>query len=561
MSRITLLFGTLLALGAWLTPNHYLPWLAFHGELLMGLALGVALAGEFAQQPRHPDRLSSLTLLTLLLAGIPLLQVATGLIRFAGDAWVVCTYLLAFALAQVLGRRLLHRLGGAVLAEGLAVLFVAASLLSVGVQLYQWLRLSGLGVFAADMPPWGTPFANLAQHNHLATLLFLGLVGSLFLYEHRRIRGWAAAATILFLEAGMVMTGSRAAWLNVLLLTVVLCLSRRRLALRLPLHAAPGLAVAMGVLVAAWGPLNDILLLSAGRTLAVQAQVGPRPLFYATMFDALAQRPWFGYGWNQGLIAQGQVLDAHPAAGRLMGSSHNLLLDLVVWNGVPLGLALAGFMAWWLWRQWRACRGIPQAFMLAAVVGVLVHAMLEYPLSYAYFLLPVGVMMGALDAALPNPREYKVPRLALPAGAIATGALLVLIVVDYVEVEANTRLLRFETARIGTSGIESQAPELMMLTQWHEYLRFARIAPQPGMSEAEIDRMRRVVERFPYASAQRKYALANALNGQPDVARRTLDRMCKLHTARNCAAELGAWVEQMRSQYPQLAAVPLPRRF
>jgi O-antigen ligase len=558
VATVSLLFAALFGVVSWLTSNHSLPWLSFHAEFMMALAFTLALLGEVGQRPKRPDALAPLTVATLVVALVPLGQVATGLIRFAGDGWMVFAYLLGLALAQWLGQRLAWRWGLAQTTEVLAGLFLAGSVVSVGLQIYQWLQLLTIGLFAVQMAPFGTPFANFAQPNHLATALFLGLAGLLYLFERRRVGGAVAAAATIFLLFGMVMTGSRTAWVAIALLVPALALARRRLALRVPLTGALGLGAVFFVLVSAWPVLNELMLLAPGRTLDNQVQAGPRPLFYATMLDAVSRHPWVGYGWNQGLVAQSTVLDDHPAGGRLMGNSHNTVLDLMVWNGVPLALGITGLLVWWGWRHLRACRDATALFLLTALGGVAVHAMLEYPLSYAYFLLPVGLMMGLLEAAAPSRWQFPLPRGVGIFAAGSAAGLLAVITIDYLEVEANTQVLAWEVARIGTGRITSQAPDVMMLTQWREYLAYARVEPRAGMADADLARMGNIVARFPYSSALRQYAVANALNGRPEVARDTLVRLCKLHSAMRCRNELLLWTEQLRSGATPLAAVPLP---
>jgi O-antigen ligase len=558
MSNITLLLASLLGLSSWLAPNHYVPWLSFHSDALMAAAGLLALIGEIGSDFKTRQLLSPLMLATLALACVPLAQALVGLIRFAGDGWMVFGYLLAFALAQLLGWMLAGRFGIAVLVEGLSGMFIVASLACIGLELYQWLRLVGLGVFAADLQSGHSPYANVAQPNHLASMLFLGLVAVLYLYERQRLSGSVAAVGAIFIEFGMVMTGSRTAWLTVALLSVGVWTLRRRANLRMPRAACVGVFLSFIAILAAWEPLNDIMLLSPGRTLEVQADAGPRPQMWATMLDAISRQPWFGYGWNQGLVAHSRVADAHPLGGRLIENSHNLVLDLMVWNGVPLGLALTGLLLWWFWRQLRAGRSPPQVYLLAAVAGVFVHALLEFPLSYMYFLLPVGMMMGALDSAIPWRRSLSVPRWLIGGAAAIATALLALIIHEYIEIEANMRVLRFEVARIGTATIESKAPELTLLTQVREYLRFARIESHPGMGPDEIAWMGHVVERFPYAPALFSYALANGLNGRTEMATATLAHLCRMHTKRRCDESLRAWKDLARNRYPQLDAVALP---
>jgi O-antigen ligase len=558
MSNITLFFAAMLGVASWLAPNHYLPWLSFHSEAVMGCAALLAFVGEMSSNRQRHHPLPPLTIATLLLAGVPLLQALAGLIHFAGDAWMVFIYLMAFALAQVLGQVLARRLGIGAFFERIGMLLVAASLVCVGLQLYQWLRLEGLGVFAAELAPGLSPYANVAQANHLATMLFLGVVGVLYLYERQRVRGWIAAMACIFFAFGLVMTGSRTAWLAVGLLTAGVWAVRARANLRVGTPACAGIAVSFVLLLLAWSPLNDVLLLSQGRSFEAQSGAGARPLIWGSMMHAVLQQPWVGYGWNQGLVAQSRIVDEYPAHGYLIQNSHNLILDLVVWNGVLLGVAITALLAWWFWKHLRSTRSAAQAYLLLAVGGVFLHAMLEYPLSYLYFLLPVGLMMGALDSVVPWRRQVSFPRWALGVLAAVSTALTVVVIHEYNKVESNMRILQFEVARIGTGTIESTAPDLMLLTHLREFLRVSRVEAHPGMTPDELARMSRAAARYPYAAGLFSTAVANGLNGHPDVARDMLARMCHLHSAKRCAENLQAWRQLVGSKYPQLSTVALP---
>jgi hypothetical protein len=246
-----------------------------------------------------------------------------------------------------------------------------------------------------------------------------------------------------------------------------------------------------------------------------------------------------------------------PPTGDVVEHSHNLLLDLLLWAGIPTGGLIIVLAAWALARQARALRDPRAAWLFAGVVGLLVHAMLEYPLEYAYFLLPAGLALGAAYALDPGEPGWRVPPTALRGVSAVLAGLFVVIAIDYLEAEQNHRLLRLESARIGTTRIESAPPQLMLLDQLQAFLTFARSEAREGMSPAELDAMRRVSERYAYPPVMFRYALASGLNGEPAIAALTLQRLCRMHSEARCREARELW-PGLQQRYPQLAAIPAP---
>lgn len=555
-----LVFAALLGTTSWLVPNHYLPWTSFHAEVVMALAFMLATLAGLLRGGWSFSQIRPLALAIAALSLLPMLQALLGQVAFFGDAWVCSGYLLAFALALWLGQAFAQQYGRAAAFEGIAGIFVAASLLSMALALCQWLSLRPLGALTVDLPPAGRPFANLGQPNHLSTLLFLGLAAALYLRERGRLSTAVAALLCIYLEFGMAMTTSRTAWLAMGALLPLLWVLRVRAGLRTSRIEIAALgAIFVGWLLV-WPVLSDALLLSGGRDFVMQSAASPRMILWSTAVDAISQQPWFGYGWNQSQVAQSRVLLEHHSGGRLMGSAHNLALDLMLWCGIPLTVAIIGGLSTWGWRRLQVARTPDAVLLLAALAGVLAHAMVELPLSFLYFLLPAGMMMGLLDGLPPARRSIRVHAGWIGGAAFAAGALLVLIALDYMKVEDNLRTLRFEVARIGTGRIESQAPDLLVLSQWAEFLRAARIEGHEAMPAQELAWMTHVAERFPYARLQFEIARAQGLNGQPAAAAVTLRRLCALHSPRQCRELLAEWREQAQTEHPVLATVTVPAR-
>lgn len=394
-----LLFG-FLALGlAFLMPGHYVPWVTFEQQLVAaigGLAIGLAALRRQDSVAAAPP--SMLALLAMALSVVPLLQLASGQILFHSDAVLSSVYLLAFAFCIFAAQRLASDAAGRlVLVSGLCWTLLVAALASTAIALVQWQQLKW-SIFLVDLPPGGRPYGNLAQPNHLATLIAMGAIALLYLYERGRLSAGGAALPAAFLAWGLAMTQSRTGWLFVVLLVIWWAWQRRRVPLRLSAVALAWPLAAFVLAVWSWTPLNAALLLSAPLDFEARLQAGTRWIHWPTLWDAAWRELLAGYGWGQVVLAQQAAVLDHPPVGEWLLQSHNLVLDLMIYNGAALGLLVVGGVAWWLVRHIRRCRSLEQWALIAAIGTVFTHALLEYPLDYLYFLLPCALMAGTLDS-------------------------------------------------------------------------------------------------------------------------------------------------------------------
>ncbi|MCG3190598.1 MAG: hypothetical protein LKCHEGNO_03348 [Burkholderiaceae bacterium] len=554
-----------LALAApWLLPTHMIPWRAFHADLLMALALLPAALWAMLRAPK-PVALPLSALAALGVACVPLLQWAGGMFILAGDAWIAAIYLLGFALAIATGARLQQVAPGR-LVDALFAAFAIAGLISVGIVLAQWLRLWPLRVADFDLiifypgAPY-RPFGNLGQANHVATLLVWSLLGLWWAYLSGRVRGAAAAMAGAFLLIGITATQSRTAWLELMGLMAAATIWRRQLATRRCVPVLAGLGLLAVALAAGWGPANGVLDLQAARALSNEvSSAGLRPAIWQLFIDAALQRPWAGWGWNQISFAQATVALDHPSLHYTFQSAHNLVLDLVVQNGLPLGLLISLGLAGWMLVQVRCVDSAAGCLLWLALAVLGVHAMLEFPQAYAYFLLPAGLMVGALEAMHPS-RPVRVNRW-LPTGVLLLAAALTAWVgVEYHRAEQNLTQLRFERARIVPVGVDhvtpTPAPDLVLLTQLRDFLRALRLRPDAGMSEQQLELMRRVTLQYPSDGNHLILAAMEALNTGPEQAARVLDRMCRMVPPQRCRDALATWRGMAGTSAP-LAKVELP---
>ncbi|MES2991033.1 MAG: Wzy polymerase domain-containing protein [Pseudomonadota bacterium] len=546
------------SLFAWTTPNHYLPWLSFHSELAMAASLALAATWVTWKARRQRLLLPAITVLTLATSTVPALQLLGGLIDFGGDAWLGSLYLLGFALAQLAGFRATALWTMPRVVEMMQWIALIGALLSVWIALYQWQGLQYLGVLASNGTEGARAYANLLQPNQLATLLVLGLVAGAFLYQQERLGAVTTLLVVVTLGFGLAMTQSRAGMLEVVVVGAFLAVKHRTVGQRLAwTKVLFGVALIL-MLPLAWEALRGwSVQTGSGRDVTELATVGVRRVHWESMLDAIWRQPWAGYGWNQVGAAQLAVAPDHPPSGETLGHSHNLLLDLLVWNGLPLGLALAAGLAWWFQRATRGARDSATVLALASIVAVFVHAMLEYPLHYAYFLLPVGALMGAVSsgamphAALAAPRWIAPLLLALACGITAA------VTNDYFTIEEDVRRWRFGQARIGMAAAPQRNSQVVVLTQLESFLYFAQTPEREGMNAAELNSMAAVVRRFPSKENTMRYAAALAVNDRPGDASEALRRICKINPPAACNGAKSLW-RALGSRKPAIARVPWP---
>lgn len=543
-----------MALG-WLVPNHYPPWVSFHSEAVAAAGFGLLGAAALVRGPK-PVAWPAAALAALALTAVPIAQALFGKVYFWGDALMPVLYLSGFALAIVTGHRLATRADGEAAAGAFWFAVLGAALLSAGIALCQALE-QPLGLLGADLAPGARPFANVAQPNHLATLLALGLVGLLALNHRGQLRGTAAVAAAGLLLFGLALTGSRTGWLQVVVIALGLGLARWRAGLQvhrgwllLPVGLAAG--------VAAWHALQQTLLLAGGRALAEQTRLGTRRQHWEWMLDAILREPVSGYGWGQVSVAQARVAADHAASGEMIEHSHNIVLDLLVWNGLPLGGLVILACAWWYCRRAGSCRDAGAALMLVGIAVVVVHGLLEYALEYAYFLLPLGFMVGTVDARVTKRPAASIPRwLAAVPMAAAVGCLAWL-GVAYFELEEAHRLRRLQAARI--DGAQQFEPPRLPILLSHQaaFLAFAGTQAQRGLTQGQLQQMRHVSERFGYPPVLLRQALALGLNGAPSEAARVLVTLCKVHSSIRCDEGREAWAAAATS-FPELRGIPYPK--
>lgn len=546
----------LLLLGlAWLVPDHYPPWTSFHSEMLAFMAITLffvarlVAAGGLLAWPRWAG-------LLVFAALVPWLQWAFGLSTFAGDALVVTLYLVGLLAAVAVGYS--HASAKAPVDASLAgVMHVlwGGALLSAGIGLLQWLALEDvLGDFAIESTLGGRALGNLAQTNHLSTLLLMGCVALAYGFERRLIRRSVLLLGVAFLTLVLVLTASRSGLVGLVVIAVYLAGKHRHSASRLPVRAVA--AWALGFLAMTWMlPYVSQALLIGDGGLSLSSTSG-RAVMWRQIAYGIAEQPWLGYGWN--LTARAQMAGVLVLQGSLSTNyAHNLLLDLLVWNGIPLGmLFIAAGVYWFVTRVWRV-RGTDAVYAMACLMPILVHSMVEYPFAYGYFLLPAGIMVGVIEASFPSNPVFAIRKRIVAAYLLLWVVAGGYFVYEYFLIEEDFRITRFENMRVGKTPVDYDVPTIRMPSHMAAMLRASRVRATPGLTPEAMENLKEVSDRFAFSVLNYRYALALGLNGDPEGASRELAVIRGLYGANHFRGVVEDF-EEMSRRYPQLKAVKIP---
>jgi O-antigen ligase len=333
------------------------------------------------------------------------LQLSLGRVAYYQQAILAVLYLLWACALIILGGTFRRELGLTRVAITLAWFLCAGGVLSAIIGLAQLLEsYDVLGRFitvASGNRVWG----NLAQANHLADYLSLGLASTAFLYAIGRLRPVYTVFVACLVVYILALTGSRGTWFY---LAAMLVLSagfyvkernstNRRLVVfcvtaLLALYLLPVLVNALQFASGSTG-ITAAMRMTSGQF----AEERPR-LWYAAWL-MFREAPWLGLGYRHfglGYFILNETLPLPRVIG-FNDHAHNLFLNVIAEFGlVGLAVLLAGTIPWLLslWRQPRT----PAMWWLLALIAVLtIHSLLEYPLWYTFFLGVTAIVLGACE--------------------------------------------------------------------------------------------------------------------------------------------------------------------
>ncbi len=423
-ARISLILVGMMWAFPFLHYRHENPLTAFDQEwwsaMLGVLAVTLLIAREFWQRPEIP-RIAQLPALLII---VLLLQLALGKVAYFGQALLYALYFLFAALLMMLGARLRDAFGLASLSRVLAIFLLIGAELNamIGVlQHFQWHTFLD-PVIAQDLS--AGIYGNLAQPNHYADYLALGLISLGLLFQQRSVKPVFAILLVIPLLFSMTLSGSRSTWLYLALMIVMAWWLARREATMKPLLRYSLLLVAGFVLMHLLVQLH-FMAGGGNETNTVQRLLSYngggdtggsiRLYLWHEALLMFAQSPLLGIGFGQFAWHHFQMLpllQANNISG-LYNNAHDLVFQMGAEAGIAGLLALLVPLGVWLHGTRRAAPSAAHWWGYSMLGVLAIHSLLEYPLWYAYFVAIAAVLLGAFDETRYRLELHNIGRVSL----------------------------------------------------------------------------------------------------------------------------------------------------
>jgi O-antigen ligase len=390
------------------------------------------------------------------------------------------------------------------------------------------------------------PFGNMAQANHLATVIAFALAAAMFLVQTRRLSVllWLIVSSIYVL--GQALTVSRGPWLQTGVVVVAgfwmaLAVARRGGGTRergrpwvIPIVLVL-LFVVVNVAVR-WANIRFHLNLdvSAAHRFQDKGQIAPRLAMWRYGWTMFKTHPWLGVGWGEFPRHQFDLVKTLGDV-EIANNSHDIFVDVLAKTGViGIGVLLIGLLTW-LVRVLRAPHTAARVFGLTLIGVLLMHALVEYPQQYMFFLLPAMFIFGILETESIGFVPSRVSLRLHTAIVIAGIAALPLIYRQYA---------RAEVLYYGSHPAEQyRAAPSLLFGAWGEYGMSTLLPIDSADLPTKLAMHKQAIALLPGETVLRRYAVLQALDGRQGDAFDTVERL------KIFAGVLHDWPAQLSALY------------
>ncbi|MFI0546688.1 MAG: Wzy polymerase domain-containing protein [Brachymonas sp.] len=508
--------------------SHFPPWESWHNEAPSFLALfliSCSVLRRVLKERRSVIEIPFLALLPILVVAIAIIQMMTGLLFYTGELLVIFLYMSLCMQGLIVGFLASRQMGDIddlkTIPESLGWALLFAALTSTFIVLAQSTCMDLYSAIILSTENYANPGAHLGQRNHIATLGVMGIVSCIYLQSQKKISSILAYLLLLVIGVGLIATQSRTGMLS--LLFVIIWLIAKCKINRSSKNITTFILILIIALFQFWPTfMNKLHIIHGVNAIKMRDLNDVRMQIWQSLWSAVLERPWFGWGINHTSIAHNAIAHAQPNVGAAFTYSHNLFLDMAIWIGLPITILLAIYSIIWLYFRLKSTQSDISWLGVGIILPFMAHSMLEYPFAYAYFLFPVSIYLGMIEGSL-NKKTIRICYEFFLLLVFITGIALTWSVVDYIKAEEKYRTARFEMLHIGQDKSAKNELDFIALNQLGGLINGINRPITKSMSNKDIDSLRDLALMYPSSPMPYRYILALALNGGQKEAFRQLD--------------------------------------
>ena len=538
-------------------PFNTLPVITFYQEwaaFVLGCALILAVVWQQLDKGIPVPRTVFLPAGFCLLLLVQVLMGRLGYWQVGATAAIYLFWSLAMLCA---GAMLWQSLGRDSFCTLAAVAIVAGAILSAVAGLLQLanVQLGGL-IMPMTLP---RAHGNLAQSNHFASYLSLGVFSLCFLVAGRKLNVFFAAVAAVLLLLAADLSASRSIWIYLLMGTALAVWTHyrsRSAQSRVLIYWLAGVLLGMAAVSTLAAALLEHASLFAdsmqrhgtgtARLLADSVAVSHRQAIWQAAWQMFLSAPLTGIGYGtfawEYFLALGQLPAGLPE--EIVDHAHNIVLQMLVEFGLPGAALLVAAATAWGWSAIRQEAAIEHWWLLTLVGVISLHSLVEYPLWYAHFLGLFALLVGAGDHVQWRLKPSSLSRsVVVGVGAILLW-LLTSVMLDYRLVER----LGVESATVGDNKkviVEAAgAAPTSLFGNFIELGLSRTIALNRDALDAKLELNGRVLRSFPAPDVAYRQSALLAMQGDFAAARGMWDLAATAYPDR-AAAFAGALAAQL----------------
>jgi O-antigen ligase len=433
----------------WVLPflyyHHAYPITTFNqewGAVVLSLcALPLLISKRYWQQPELPR----IVLLPICMMLLLLVQYLIGKVPSFDQTLLLTMYFLWMALLVMLGHRLRVELGLPLVVTVLAAFLVVGAELNTLSGIIQHYHLRTFLDSVVTVKTASAVYGNIAQPNHFANYLAMGLASIGLLHMRLSLRSWQTALLVAPMLFVMVLSGSRSAWFYLIFIAGMSFLWQRRDKTYLPIMKYSlllllGFGLMHLVVQIPWfagvgGVTTLDRMFGEVGSGAIRLYLWKESLLIFTHFPILGSG--FGqFAWQHFQLSA-ELHDLSIVG--LYNNAHNLIMQLAAETGLAGLSILFATLGMWFIQALKDQRTIYHwwGYCVLAVLGI--HSLLEYPLWYAYFIGVAAISLGLMEST-----TYRLELRNL--GRLSVAMMLVLGVVTAAQLHAGYKKLEASLA-------------------------------------------------------------------------------------------------------------------